>query len=255
MWHITQEEWIEKSGRGLSTQRENKRRQVNTSYAKALYSFSETRNRCADLKTFMEYMKVAFGAFHTISEELTCDGRAIANWEASRSLQSFLANIANRIFKNGSTRLNRHFQTSLTEEERTKLRIKLKILRQEKRETKRVALFGDATFKSTRKGKVALPKKALLKVMAAIGLTFLIGEYRTSKMCPCGEDELITPKGGAKDKRVRVHKTSGGVCSVLKMINDRDETADVNFGLGGLNCCRGNEWPLHLQCSPCSESN
>ena len=90
---------------------------------------------------------------------------------------------------------------------------------------------------------MALPKKALLKVMAAIGLTSLIGEYRTSKMCPCGEDELITPKGGAKDKRVRVHKTSGGVCSVLKMINDRDETADVNFGLGGLNCCRGNEWP------------
>jgi len=59
-------------------------------------------------------------------------------------------------------------------------------------------------------GKVAVPKTALLKVMAATGLTFLLGECNTSKMCPCGTDELITPEGGANDKRVRVHKTSRG---------------------------------------------
>ena len=92
---------------------------------------------------------------------------------------------------------------------------------------------------------------SLLKVMAATGLTFLLGEYNTSKMCPCGTDELITPKGGANGKRVRVHKTSGDACSVLQLVDDRDETADVNFGLAALNSVRGYAWPSHL-CSSCS---
>jgi len=82
-------------------------------------------------------------------------------------------------------------------------------------------------------------------------LTFLLGEYNTSKMCPCGTDELITPKGGANGKRVRVHKTSGDACSVLQLVDDRDETADVNFGLAALNSVRGYAWPSHL-CSSCS---
>ena len=98
-----------------------------------------------------------------------------------------------------------------------------------------------------------MPKKALLKVMAATGPTFLIGEYNTSKMCPCGIDELTTPKGGAKDRRVRVHKTTGDVCSVLQMVDDRDETSDVNLGLSALKSIQGTGWPLHL-CSPCSET-
>ena len=89
--------------------------------------------------------------------------------------------------------------------------------------------------------------------MAATGLTFLIGEYYTSKMCPCSTDERITPKCGANNKHVRVHKTSGDVCSVLQMVNDRDETSDVNFGLSALKSIQGEEWPTHL-CRPCSET-
>ena len=139
----------------------------------------------------------------------------------------------------------------VTAAERTVLRQKLRDARKRKREEKTVAFFGDGTFKSTHRGKVAVPKKALLKVMAATGLTFLLGEYNTSKMCPCETDELITPKGSATDKRVRVHKTSGDACSVLQLVDDRDETADVNFGLAALNSVRGKAWPSHL-CSPCS---
>ena len=131
------------------------------------------------------------------------------------------------------------------------LKPRKKNTRLRKREEKTVAFFGDGIFKSTHRGKVAVPKKALLKVMAATGLTFLLGEYNTSKMCPCGTDELITPKGGANGKRVRVHKTSGDACSVLQLVDDRDETADVNFGLAALNSVRGYAWPSHL-CSSCS---
>ena len=138
-----------------------------------------------------------------------------------------------------------------TEAERTVLQQKLRVARQRKREEKTVAFFGDGIFKSTHRGKVAVPKKALLKVMAATGLTFLLGEYNTSKMCPCGTDELITPKGGANGKRVRVHKTSGGQCAVLHMVRNRDETADVQFLCCGIRSVRGQAWPAHL-CRPVS---
>jgi len=66
-----------------------------------------------------------------------------------------------------------------------------------------------------------------------------------------GTDELISLKGGANDQRVRVHTTSGNACSVLQLVDDRDETADVNFGLAVLNYVRGYAWPSYL-CSPCS---
>ena len=222
-----------------------------------LYHITKHFTPCisANCKTFKAYVKVVFETFEVMAEELMHTGRAIAQWQASRSLQSFLANVANKIFSNASTRMYRQkdVSTVMTEMERKDLQQKLRDARKRKREKRTIALFGDATFNSTHRGKVAVPKKALLKVMAATGLTFLIGEYNTSKMCLCGTDELITPKGGANDKRVRVHKTTGDVCSVLQMVNDRDETSDVNLGLSALKSIQGTGWPLHL-CSPCSET-
>jgi len=251
LWHLTQAELMAQSGRETSRQREKTRRRVNVAYATAIESFSATRGRSADRTTLNAYAHVAFDTFEVMATELTHTGRAIARWQASRSLQRFLATVTNRIFQNASTRMYRQPVVVHTEAERTVLQQKLRVARQRKREEKTVAFFGDGTFESTHRGKVAVPKKALLKVMAATGLTFLLGEYNTSKMCPCGTDELITPKGGANGKRVRVHKTSGDACSVLQLVDDRDETADVNFGLAALNSVRGYAWPSHL-CSSCS---
>ena len=40
--------------------------------------------------------------------------------------------------------------------------------------------------------------------------------FRTSKMCPCGQDELKDFESNTESgKRVRVHKTTGDVCSVF----------------------------------------
>ena len=49
------------------------------------------------------------------------------------------------------------------------------------------------------------------------------------------------------------HLTTGDVCSVLQMVDDRDEISDVNFGLSALKSIQGARWPLHL-CSSCSET-
>ena len=35
------------------------------------------------------------------------------------------------------------------------------------------------------------------------------------------------------------HKTTGDVCSVLQMVDDRDETSDVNLGLSALKSIQG----------------
>ena len=50
------------------------------------------------------------------------------------------------------------------------------------------------------------------------------GEYKTSKVCPCGHAELRDLQTTTNGKRVRVHKTDGGVCNVLMQVDDRDES-------------------------------
>ena len=99
------------------------------------------------------------------------------------------------------------------------------------------------------RGNPSIPKKKLLKYMAVRGLTILIDEYKTSKMCPCGKSELITQKQEASGKRVRVHKTDGGVCAVLKRVDDRDETATVQDLLVAGAAMQHLAWPTHL-CRP-----
>ena len=43
-------------------------------------------------------------------------------------------------------------------------------------------------------------------------------------MCPCGCAELCDLSKTTNGKRVRVHKTDGGVCNVLMQVDDRDES-------------------------------
>ena len=85
--------------------------------------------------------------------------------------------------------------------------------------------------------------KKLLKLLAVRGLTVLIDEHNTSKMCPCGQSELIDTTQGSSGKRVRVHKTDGGACAVLSRVN---ETATVQMLLAAGAAMRHLEWPKHL---------
>ena len=113
------------------------------------------------------------------------------------------------------------------------------------RRGKQLVFFGDGTFSCTQKGHASIPKKKLIKQLAVRGLTFLLCERYTSLRCPCGSHEL---KNGEKADgiRVRVHKTDGGVCSVLQSIQDRDEIACINMLLAASSACQGTQWPTHL---------
>ena len=111
---------------------------------------------------------------------------------------------------------------------------------------RRIVFFGDGQFKCTLRGNPSIPKKRLLKLMAVRGLTVLLDEYNTSKMCPCGHAELVNLKTTTNGKRVRVHKTDGGVCSVLKRVDDRDETANIQQLLASGTAMTHTPWPSHL---------
>ena len=87
-----------------------------------------------------------------------------------------------------------------------------------------MVFFGDGTFGPTMRGHNAIPKKGILKELCHRGLTILLDEYKTSKMCCCGQDELKTIHG-----RYRCHKTDGVACSLLQQLNcDRDALASLN---------------------------
>ena len=83
------------------------------------------------------------------------------------------------------------------------------------------------------RGHNAIPKKGLLRELCHRGLTFLLDEHKTSKVCPCGHDELKTT-----GYRFRAHKSDGAVYSLLTRLGarscDRDgDTKGVATGPSG----------------------
>ena len=87
------------------------------------------------------------------------------------------------------------------------------------------------------------------------GLTFLLDEFRTSQQCPCGAGELKNgtnhlcpshPDEWQTRIRVRVHKTTGDECEVLRQQRDRDELATNNMLQAALAATRRKAWPKHL---------
>ena len=72
----------------------------------------------------------------------------------------------------------------------------------EKLRRKRAVFFGDGSSSSCARGSCPIAKKAFLKLSSARGVTVYNDEFNTSKMCPCGTDELITITGSDKCSRI-----------------------------------------------------
>ena len=95
--------------------------------------------------------------------------------------------------------------------------------------------------------------KNLLRELCHRGLTVLLDEYKTSKMCPCGHDELKTT-----GYRFRAHKGDGAACPLLTRLGarscDRDALASLNMVSCALCALGGRTRPEHLcrsKCMPC----
>ena len=105
-------------------------------------------------------------------------------------------------------------QPSMTASEREELRRRLMEVRRQRREAPTVVFFGDASYGPSMRGHNAIPKKGLLRELCHRGLTFLLDEYKTSKMCPCGHDELKTT-----GYRFRAHKSDGAALCDLRSLS------------------------------------
>ena len=65
-------------------------------------------------------------------------------------------------------------------------------VRCQRREVPTVGFFDGASHDPSMRGHNALPRKSLAWELCHHGLTSRLDEYRTSKMCPCGQDKLKT---------------------------------------------------------------
>ena len=188
------------------------------------------------------------------AEEMMDQQRILFRWKCTKTLESFLCRLADRLADRSSLRMKRviaRCSGPLPEPERQTLLQKLRDRQRERKDARRTVFFGDGTFACTMRGNPSIPKKKLLKRLAVRTVTVLLDEYRTSKQCPCGFGELTDGPKTEVGRRVRVHKTDGVVCNLLAQVNDRDEVATVNMLLAAQSVLRHTSWPMHL-CRPCT---
>ena len=254
-WHLSVPEWMRDSGRTYQTNVENARRHKNQAYNDALKKLSLTRRRCSDATRFGQYAHTAMATLGARAEELMHTRRVLFRWKCKKTLESFLCRVADRLADRSSLRAKRVIARSsdpLPMSDRESLLRRLREGRHQRQGARRTVFFGDGTFACTLRGNPSIPKKKLLKRLATRTATVLLDEYSTSKQCPCGFGELTDGPMVEVGKRVRVHKTDGGVCDLLAQVNDRDEVATVNMLLATQSVWRQeSHWPMHL-CRPCA---
>ena len=237
-WHITEDQWKHESGRGMLERIETRRRQESERYASAIEALRRQRKKCADDATFTKYCETAFKHLDALAQDLLCLGRSKIRWARCRRSIGFISRIADRLFNRETLRFKRAV-ARLPESEkgspanRANLKAALEKKRSERCGNKIIVLFGDGMF-SHQKKHIPIPKKAIVKTLASRGLTFLVDEFNTSKMCPCGQSELcdIDTSEGA---RLRCHKATGPEsCCVLDAIGQSNMERDI---LAAANIC------------------
>jgi hypothetical protein len=246
-WHVTEDEWMQDSGRRRAQAAEAKRRH-NTEYGRALESLTGAGRRKSVTSSFAEYTDAMLRTLHVRAAELVSAARSAARWQQKRCLARFIGRLCDRLFDRGSTRLQKCQEQTADPLRRQELLTQLAQLRRQREHLPSIVFFGDASYGPSMRGHNAIPKKGLLRELCHRGLTFLLDEYRTSKMCPCGHDELKTTSD-----RLRAHKSDGAVCSLLSRLGntgcDRDALASLNMVSCALCALGGQKRPEHL-CRP-----
>ena len=248
-WFITEDEWMEGSGRRRAQDAEERRRK-NTEYGAALESLSSKGRKKSVTSKFTDYFVAMMETLSVRASELVTTARSTMKWSQRRSLSRFIGRLCDKLLDRTSTRMVKN-DPPIDPAKRDELRIKLRKLREDRRNMPTVVFFGDGTFGPTMRGHNAIPKKGILRELCHRGVTILLDEFYTSAMCPCGQDKLKTTGG-----RLRAHKSDGSTCSLLSRLAqqqcDRDALASLNMLSCALCALEGRERPIHL-CRPCKE--
>lgn len=268
VWHITGEAWNRGSGRAAFEAGEAAVRTKAPAYGRAVEALRGTIKKCALASGFEAYCRVAFEHFDALVGHLVSLDRSKIRWAQTRRTVSWLAHAADRVFDRTSLR-DRPQMTTVGGQavgcarplapapscDRLRQHLAVKAARRADG-SKRIALMGDGTFGPSKRH-APVPKKNLVKQLATRGLTVLLDEYNTSKMCPCGASELVdrADASASADCRPRCHKTVGldGPCCVERAMGpqqmDRDVLALVNFTWCFRRALSGLPRPINL-CGP-----
>ena len=267
---VTESELMEQSGRNMRRKAEEERRRVNIEYGEVLRELEKVgRGRKSTSKKFNVYFDTMLHTMKVRQAELVCEARSWLRWKGARRKLRFVGRLCDVFFDRSTLRFKRRerharLDASLqpgvdvnaqqvdrnnetvsrpTCELRKKEEEQLHKTRLERRSTRSVVFFGDATFGPTMRGHNSIPKKTILAELCHRGPTFLLDEYRTSLCCPCGKDELKTTTG-----RNRAHKSDGSTCHFLAKHSDRDrdQLASLNMIQCALRAIEGAERPAHL---------
>ena len=261
LWNISESKWKRDSGRGYLERVEKKFRSKLPMYGGAIETLCRKNKKCASYSTLKDYVSGALSCFHSLCSGSVCVDRAKINWTHTRMHTAFMSRVADRLFRKETLRYERAYKKVPTakrenSELRSVIRKQIDVLKSQRVDApqKQVVFFGDGTFASSAKGHMSVPKKSLVKLLAARGLVFLLDEYNTSKMCPCGKCELEDkPDEKNKGTRLRCHKATGpeSSCCVLDAFGplkvDRDSLAVVNLAQCASRALTGKERPDHLK--------
>ena len=261
LWNISESKWKRESGRGYLERAEKKFRQKLPMYEAAIEAVRRQHKKCASYTALKDYFGAAMSRFHSLCSGSVCIDRARINWTHTRMQTAFMSRVADRLFRRESLRYERAYKKVATNkradsELRSTIRKHVQVLECQRKNAphKQVVFFGDGTFSASMKGHISVPKKSLVKLLAARGLVFLLDEYNTSKMCPCGHYELEDkPDEKNKGTRLRCHKATGpgSPCCVLDAFGplkgDRDSLAVVNLAQCASCALTGKERPEHLK--------
>jgi hypothetical protein len=232
---ISNETYRNMIGSNILRQEEISRRTKNHKYQIAIEDLSKEIKKTSCFDTFIGYCKAAKNHFSNLKKELMRKRRKSLKFFSKRKIDSVLHSLANRIFNKTSYKKTQDMKT-LSDDEKRNLRRKIREKRKELQE-KRVVFFGNGSLRCGGSGHAPVPRKKLVKFLSITGLTYVLDEFRTSKMCPggCG----CEMKDVDTESRVRlctnVSIEGDSNCCSLRSLNgkrfeeDRDKCANVNM--------------------------
>ena len=201
-----------------------------------------------------------------LSKELLNERRSHRKWYSYRKRHSTYSRWADILFDRDTKheqramhaednvsekgKIPRWAKGELTEEKREQIRQRLRDRMRRARESPRyrVVFFGDGSFSSSLRGSAPIPKKEFLRLLGPRGPTVLLDEFRTSKMCPCGQDTLKNANC-LPGCRLRCHTAIATDCplgSIGCQGQDRDVLATLNMLHCAQNALKGQMRPSFL---------
>ena len=211
-----------------------------------------------DVQNFTTYVNAMFSTLRVRAKELLAQRRAERRFKARRHRRRAQDVVANFVAGTESLRLKRRCeqlerrknQEALTDDEIIALFLDIEGTRAEriedaKHRTIKIVFFGDGCFRPTARGMTAVPRKAIVKLLAARGIVVITDEFHSSMYCACQDKKLedAPADGQAGKARPRRHEGDSAPCSFLKVFEDRDALAAVNILVCGICALWGEARP------------